>query len=367
MIAAILVGIPLLIFLIALLVVSTQPQFGSTPSREEKKAFESLENYDDGRFRNQILTEMNIKLGKMIRLMVNPPPLRSPQETIIPKEIDSLNIVNYQSAVPRLTWFGHSAFLLEINGKAILIDPMFGEHAAPFSFAGPKRYSSGLPIPVEELPQIDAIIFSHDHYDHLDHGSILQLKDKTIKFYAPLGLGSHLRKWGVAAEKIEELNWWDETTLANISLVCAPARHFSGRALFDRNQSLWCSWIIKTDSTKIYFSGDGGYGPHFKEIGNRYGPFDLSMMECGQYNEMWEAIHMMPEETVQAALDVKSKLLLPIHWGAFTLAYHQWTDPIERAVKAAAEKNMAITTPAIGESMLIGKAGFPQNAWWKNY
>lgn len=367
MVIALLIGIPVVIFLLALLLVSTAPQFGTSPSSEEKQAYVNLSNFEDGKFKNEMLTEMNMKFGKMMKFIFNPPPHRSPEKVIEPLKIDSLDIVAYQSPAPRLTWFGHSTFLLEMDGKVILIDPMFGDRAAPFSFVGAKRYSNGLPISIDKLPEIDAIILSHDHYDHLDHGSILKLKDKTDKFYTALGVGGHLRKWGVEAEKIEELNWWDQTVLDNIRLICAPARHFSGRALFDQNATLWCSWIIQTDSSNIYFSGDGGYGRHFKEIGEKYGPFDISLMECGQYNEQWRAIHLMPEETIQAAIDVRSKVVLPIHWGAFALAYHEWTDPIERAVKAGAHQGIGVVTPFIGESFQIGEPSFPSSKWWENY
>lgn len=363
-----LIGIIILVLLITVfLVINFSPQFGASPSKTEKARFEKLENFEDGEFVNQIETLMNIRFGKMISQMFGPSQNRKPSQSIETQQLDSLSIANYNHGPARLTWFGHSAFLLEINGKVILIDPMLGERAAPFSWMGPRRYSDELPIAIEKLPKIDAIILSHDHYDHLDYGSILKLKDKTSRFYTALGVGNHLVRWGVKPEMIEELNWWEETTLEDIMLACAPARHFSGRGMFDRNSTLWCSWIIQTDSTKIYFSGDGGYGPHFEEIGERYGPFDISMMECGQYNEQWHAIHMMPEETVQAAIDVKSKLLLPIHWGAFTLAFHEWTDPVERATNAAEAMGMAITTPAIGEPVYIGDTQFPDEAWWREY
>ena len=367
MIAAVIGIIVLVIVIATFLVITFSPQFGASPSREQKDDFEKLENYEDGKFVNQIETLMNIRVGKMLRQMFGSSENRSPAKNIDPLNIDSLDIINYRSAPARLTWFGHSAFLLEISGKVILIDPMLGERAAPFSWTGPKRYSDQLPISIEKLPEIDAIILSHDHYDHLDYESIINLKDKTKKFYTALGVGNHLVKWGVDPGLIEEMNWWDETALEDLNLVCAPARHFSGRSLFDRNATLWCSWIITSDSTNIYFSGDGGYGPHFKEIGKRYGPFDISMMECGQYNEQWQAIHMMPEETVQAAIDVNSKLLLPIHWGAFTLAFHEWTDPVDRVVREAARLKVPITTPFIGESLLVGNDQYPQESWWARY
>ncbi len=361
-------GILILVLLItAGLVLNLSPQFGKSPSASQKKSFEKLDNYQDGKFQNQIKTEMDIHLGKMIKGMFGPADNRSPVKTIETHKIDSLSLVDSKPKKARLTWFGHSAFLLEMAGQIILIDPMLGETAAPFSWAGPKRYSKELPIALHKLPAIDAIIISHDHYDHLDYESILALKDKTSRFYTTLGVGNHLIKWGVDPGKIVELNWWEESSFNNIRLICTPARHFSGRGVLDRNRTLWGSWIIQTDSTNIYFSGDGGYGPHFKEIGTRYGPFDISLMECGQYNEQWHAIHMMPEETAQAAVDVNSKLFIPIHWGAFTLAFHEWTDPIQRAIKEAKRLEINISTPAIGESFEINNSTFPNHTWWEQY
>ena len=223
-----------------------------------------------------------------------------------------------------------------------------------------KRYSGTFSLEREDLQEIDAIIISHNHYDHLNYKSIMQLKDRAKHFYVPTGVAQYLIKWGVSPSKISEHNWWDEVTFDNIKLVCAPARHFSGRSMTDRDRSLWCSWLILGQETKVFFSGDSGYAPHFKEIGDKYGPFDLTLMECGQYDTRWSAIHMLPEETVQAHIDVKGELLLPIHWGAFTLALHEWSDPIERVTKEAKRLGVNITTPQIGESITLKSKIIPQ-------
>lgn len=228
-----------------------------------------------------------------------------------------------------------------------------------------KRYSGTFSLERDDLQEIDAIIISHNHYDHLNYKSIMQLKDRAKHFYVPTGVAQYLIKWGVSPSKISEHNWWDEITFDNIKLVCAPARHFSGRGMTDRDSSLWCSWLILGQETKIFFSGDSGYTPHFKEIGDKYGPFDLTLMECGQYDPRWSAIHMLPEETVQAHIDVKGELLLPIHWGAFTLALHEWSDPIERVTKEANRLGVKITTPQIGESITLKSTNYPSSAWWK--
>lgn len=266
---------------------------------------------------------------------------------------------------PQVTWFGHSAFLLEIEGHRLLFDPMLGNRPSPVSWVGTKRYSTNLPIQPEDFPALDAIIISHDHYDHLDYNSIRRLKDKTKRFIVPLGVRRRLIQLGVPSEQITEHNWWDELSFKGLTLACTPARHFSGRGLFDRNSTLWCSWVIAGQHTKVFFSGDSGYGPHFKEIGSKYGPFDLTLMECGQYDERWSNIHMMPEETVQAHLDVGGKLLIPIHWAAFTLAYHAWNEPVERITKAAHALNVKIATPKIGEKVVLHTEHYPTHPWWR--
>ncbi|WP_212959027.1 MBL fold metallo-hydrolase, partial [Bacillus sanguinis] len=264
-----------------------------------------------------------------------------------------------------VTWFGHSASLLKVEGKTLLLDPMFGDASSPFPLFNSKRYSGVFSLEREDLQEIDAIIISHNHYDHLNYKSIMQLKDRAKHFYVPNGVAQYLIKWGVSPSKISEHNWWDEITFHNIKLVCAPARHFSGRSMTDRDCSLWCSWLILGQETKVFFSGDSGYAPHFKEIGNKYGPFDLTLMECGQYDPRWSTIHMLPEETVQAHIDVKGELLLPIHWGAFTLALHEWSDPIERVMKEANHLGVKITTPQMGESITLKSTDYPSSAWWR--
>ncbi|WP_442950971.1 MBL fold metallo-hydrolase [Paenibacillus sp. GSMTC-2017] len=266
---------------------------------------------------------------------------------------------------PRLIWFGHSAALLQMDELTILIDPMFGNAPSPVPFIGGKRFGRKLPMEPADFPHIDYVLISHDHYDHLDYNSIRALKTKVGHFIVPLGVGQHLRRWGVKPELITELNWWDEIELQGVKLACTPARHFSGRSMMDRDHTLWCSWTIHGKDARIFFCGDSGYGPHFKEIGERYGPFDLTMMECGQYDEKWAAIHMLPEQTVLAHEDVRGDVLLPIHWGSFTLALHDWDDPAKRVTKEAERRGVRITTPLIGESIAIGQGNYPRRRWWE--
>jgi L-ascorbate metabolism protein UlaG (beta-lactamase superfamily) len=240
---------------------------------------------------------------------------------------------------------------------------MLGPVPAPHPWLGSKRFNDTLPLAIERIPQLDAVIISHDHYDHLDFGSITKLKDRVNHFYVPLGIAAHLVSWGVSEEKITEMDWWESTNFDGIELVAAPSRHFSGRGVTDRFKTQWSSWVIKGKNDAVYFSGDSGYDTHFKTIGDKYGPFDIAIMECGQYDQQWPLIHMMPEETVQATIDVRGSLLLPIHWGAFKLGLHSWTDPAKRVSKAASEKQVNLTTPIIGETIVLGTKA-PSSEWW---
>jgi L-ascorbate metabolism protein UlaG (beta-lactamase superfamily) len=310
---------------------------------------------------------MGIRFGDMVSLfrdMLRRDSGRKPVQALTPEQV---NIQTFLAASePQLIWFGHSASLIRIQGKTLLLDPMLGKAASPLPFAGPKRFSQP-PISPEALPHIDAVLISHDHYDHLDYPTIKKLCGKTTKFFVPLGVAAHLRTWGVKETQIVELDWWNETTFEGLTFTCTPARHFSGRSLNDRFKTLWCSWVIQARDTKLYFSGDTGYGPHFKQIGKKYGPFDLTMLECGQYDKRWPNIHMQPEQTFAAHQDLRGKRLLPLHWGAFVLALHPWADSVERIQKAAAPSKTEVMTPKIGEIVSIKAAHYPKSAWWNEY
>lgn len=359
-------SICLIFLIIGFLFVSLSPQFGSNPSFEQKAEFEKLEHYSNGEFQNLIETNMDMDFGKAIKMLpefFKNDPSRAPDFDIPIVKIDSVDLTLPNQGT-RLIWFGHSAFLLQIDGKNILLDPMLGEVPAPHPMLGKKRFSKELPIEIEQLPSIDMILFSHDHYDHLDYGSVQKLMGKTEAYYVPLGLGSHLKAWGIHPEKIHEMDWWDELEVDGLKLAFAPSRHFSGRGLTNRFSTLWGSWVIHGKSDRIYFSGDGGYGPHFKDIGDRFGPFDFAMMECGQYNERWKEIHMMPEETAQAGLDIQAKVIMPIHWAAFSLAMHSWTDPIERVLKSAEGLKIPVYVPKIGSYINLDQNLETREEWW---
>lgn len=315
------------------------------------------------KYMNQIPTDVSFNPKDIIGLMTDYFKMKIKLRPVknLPIVLSNKNNESLES----VTWFGHSASLLKIEGKKLLLDPMFGDASSPFPVFNSKRYSGAFSLEHDELQEIDAIIISHNHYDHLNYKSIMRLKDRAKHFYVPIGVARYLIKWGVSPNKISEHNWWDEITFDNIKLVCAPARHFSGRSMTDKDRSLWCSWLILGQETKVFFSGDSGYAPHFKEIGEKYGPFDLTLMECGQYDTRWSAIHMLPEETVQAHIDVKGELLVPIHWGAFTLALHEWSDPIERVTKEANRLGVNIATPQIGEAITLQSKDYPTAAWWR--
>lgn len=362
----VIISICLILLIIGFLFVSLSPQFGGNPSSEQKAEFEKLGHYSNGEFQNLIETNMDMDFGEAIKMLpefFKNDPSRVPDFDIPIVKIDSVDLTLPNQST-RLIWFGHSAFLLQIDGKNILLDPMLGEVPAPHPLLGKKRFSKELPIEIEQLPSIDLILFSHDHYDHLDYGSVQKLMGKTQAYYVPLGLGSHLKAWGIHPEKIHEMDWWDELEVDGLKLAFTPSRHFSGRGLTNRFSTLWGSWVIHGESDRIYFSGDGGYGPHFKDIGDRFGPFDFAMMECGQYNERWKEIHMMPEETAQAGLDIQAKVIMPIHWGAFSLAMHSWTDPVERVLKAAEELKLPVYVPKIGSYINLDQNLETREEWW---
>ncbi|RJF37247.1 hydrolase [Pseudoalteromonas gelatinilytica] len=257
---------------------------------------------------------------------------------------------------------GHSSILAKVYGEYWLFDPVFSERASPFSFMGPKRFQP-TPISIAELPNIAKVFISHNHYDHLDKAAIKQLVDKTDSFYVPLGVENDLKKWGVDEQKVHSFDWWQEQNMANSQIVFTPTQHFSGRGLTDGNKTLWGSWAIKVNDKRFYFSGDSGYFAGFKEIGHRYGPFDITFIETGAYDKDWADIHMTPEQSVQAHLDLQGDVMVPVHNGTFDLAFHAWYDPLKRVAKKAGQEQVSLSTPLVGEVFKIQDTAIDK-AWW---
>lgn len=361
--------VAIVLFVIAFF--KTAPQIGESAIGQRLEEVESSPQFDNGKFHNSIPTVVDFPISKYFKVFyqfATNTRGREPEERIETFAFDADKWAERNEDEIMLTWFGHSSALIKIDGKTILADPVFGERASMFSFMGPKKFDYSHYMDVNQLPAVDLVIISHDHYDHLDYPTITQLKDKVKLFYVPLGVASHLESWGVPAENIKTFDWWDASNLnENIRLTFAPTRHFSGRGLSDKFTTLWGSWVIEGSSQKMYFSGDSGYFPGFKEIGDKFGEFDLALIECGAYNvEYWPDIHMQPEQSVQAALDVKAKIAMPIHWGKFNLAMHGWKDPIHRFNAAAKSNQLHTHTPIVGAVQII-PSEVNNQSWWEDY
>jgi L-ascorbate metabolism protein UlaG (beta-lactamase superfamily) len=352
----------ILAFALLTLWVLNLPVFGKHPSGERLQRIKNLSSYNDGEIKNLSLTPAKSDDVTYIQLMARI--IKGNKNAFPKKTLPHVKPDFALSDAPKLTWFGHSSYLIQVEGKNILVDPVFSERTSPFQFLGTRSFEGTNFIKPKDFPAIDLIIITHDHYDHLDYTSILKLKGKTKHFLTSLGVGAHLEYWGIAAHQISELAWGESTSaISNFNFTATSARHFSGRG-FKRNQTLWSSFIMQTKTNRIFIGGDSGYDKHFKEIGEKYGPFDLAILECGQYNAMWPFIHMYPEEVAQAAVDLKATILMPVHWGKFRLALHDWDEPIKRVVAKSEELNVKITTPMLGESFLINDA-LPTIRWWE--
>jgi len=301
------------------------------------------------RFSNNMLFNSNQTVPDKTLPEVRPPNI---QEFLEPT--DSIKFI----------WFGHSTILVNIRNTIVLVDPIFSPSASPFNFIVPRFQPPVLDL--QELPKIDVVLISHDHYDHLDMRTVQYLKDSVSKFIVPLGVPAHLRSWGVQDSQIIELDWWNSSDFFGVSFTSTPAQHFSGRqALFNIQKTLWSSWVVQSGDVSFYFSGDSGYDIHYKQIGERFGPLDLVFIDSGQYNVRWKGVHNLPEEAVQASIDLKGHYLVPVHWGMFNLAIHNWYDPIQESVEFSKKHNVKLMTPKLGQLISLEDQTMT-NDWWSN-
>jgi L-ascorbate metabolism protein UlaG (beta-lactamase superfamily) len=263
----------------------------------------------------------------------------------------------------RATWIGWATVLVEIDGERVLTDPIWSERCSPSTLVGPKRFHPP-PIALDELPKIDVVVISHDHYDHLDMTTIKALAARGAQFAVPLGIGAHLQRWGVPLERIHELDWNESIDIAGLTLTATPARHYSGRNPLHANETLWASWVIRGPKHRVFFSGDSGYAESFREIGAAFGPFDLTLIKIGASDPSWATIHMTPEEAVRTHRDVGGRVMIPVHWATFNMAFHSWGDPADRAVAAAKKAGITLVVPRPGEFVEPEAPRPAQVVWW---
>lgn len=326
--------------------------------------------YQDGKFYNaKVFEQPGLKktLEIAMRYFTEPAKDKAPKQAIPIEQVSRAQLAALPDNGLHFIKLGHSSVLLKVYGEYWLLDPVFSERASPFSFFGPKRFHQ-TPITIDELPDIDKVLISHNHYDHLDKVSIKKLVAKTKQFLVPLGVETDLQKWGVAADAIARFDWWQELQTDNALIVFTPTQHFSGRGIGDGNTTLWGSWVIKTAAGSIYFSGDSGYFDGFKQIGDKYGPFDIALIETGAYDNDWADIHMTPEQSVQAHVDLKGQVMVPVHNGTFDLAFHSWYEPLERVNTAARQAGVQLLTPVFGQQISLGSLGHHlevNTKWWR--
>lgn len=344
---------------------------GKNPAGEELKRIELLPNYRNGQFQNldttvQQTTAVNQKRKPRWTYLFKF--LKGQSKELLPSKpllVVNTDLVNSTFDKPTVIWFGHSSFLLKTGAANILFDPSFSGFAGPFKGAI-KAFEGSNVYDERDMPVIDALVISHDHYDHLDYLTVKRLRKKVKRVVVPIGVGSHFRYWGFPSEMITELNWNDSVRLTNgITITATPAHHRSNRT-FKQKKTLWASYVIRADGYKIFYSGDSGYSEHFKRIGLQYGPFDLAMMECGQYNVKWPQSHMFPQQTAQAALDVDAAMTIPVHWGKYAESEHAWNEPVNLLKKAADSLDVQVTVPLIGMPYTIGDV-IKMPDWWNDF
>lgn len=362
-------AILIVVIIIALVIIYTwifmkQPKFGRRATGKDLERIIKSPNYKEGSFQNihhtPDITE-GATYGKVMKDFLFNKSKRSKPASPVPSA--KTDLLRLDPAKDIVVWFGHSSYFLQLDGKTILVDPVFSGAASPVRITT-KAFKGADVYTPDDFPQIDYLFITHDHWDHLDYKTVKKLQPKIKKVITGLGTGSHLRYWGYDKDLVIEKDWNEEIKPdEGFTVNTTPARHFSGRG-FKRNQAMWLSFVLQTPSKKIFLGGDSGYDTHFKEIGEKFGPFDLAILECGQYNKYWKYIHTMPEETVQAGTDLKAANLMPVHWGKFSLSLHAWDEPIQRFVKESEAKKINIITPLIGEETDLNNIK-KFSKWWE--
>lgn len=346
--------------------VLSQPQFGAPMEGARLARAQANAQFRAGRFVNlepeapSDTSLLDYALRQLSGKEVREPPSPLPVVKVEPSALAAAPPASGLRAI----WLGHASTYVEIDGLRVLLDPVFAERVSPLP-VGPRRFHA-TPIALAELPPVDAVLISHDHYDHLDMATVQHLARRGSRFFVPLGIGAHLERWGVPAAQVEELEWWQSRSLGPVQIVCTPTRHYSGRGLGNRSSTLWSSWAVVGPKHRFFYSGDTGYGRQFKDIGERFGPFDLAFVKIGAYGpgNAWTDIHMTPEQAVQVLRDVRGRRMFPVHWSTFNLAYHDWDEPIRRTVASAASAKAELLTPKLGE-MVDADQAFESTRWWE--
>jgi L-ascorbate metabolism protein UlaG (beta-lactamase superfamily) len=353
-----------ILFILAFLIfifLSFSPVFGASPDKNSRVIIGNSKNFVTDKFFNLKSNYTNTSSlsdsfdnGSTLMSWISPPRDKNP--------IASLPTIQFHGNTlteGKFVWLGHSTLLMNTAGLIVMTDPVFNRASPVPIFGKPFTYEN--PINIDDLPKVNAVIISHDHYDHLDSKAIKDLSKIVDRFFVPLGVKAHLERWGVDADRICELDWHDSEDYKDVEFTLTPAQHFSGRAPGKLNSTLWGSWIVSSEKVKVYFSGDGGYSETFRKLGDRYGPFDIAFVEGGAYNADWSKVHVFPNETVQASIDLKANVLFPIHWSKFDLSIHPWDEPIIHITKEASRRNIKITTPMIGE--VFDLTNLPNHPW----
>ena len=334
---------------------------GKTPTAEKTDSYSRMSNFKNGKFINTIPAE-EPAFFKTLWEWIKGAQHTTPDSPLPVHQSVATELNAFPESGLRITWLGHSTTLIELDGVRILTDPVWSERSSPFSWMGPKRFFD-IPLALPDLPALDAVVISHDHYDHLDKPTVLHLAQTGVPLIVPLGVDARLESFGVDPSQVTALNWWEHTDIKGIRITATPARHFSGRGLSDRNRTLWAGFAFAGPQHNVYYTGDTGMCPEFKEIGNRLGPFDATLVEIGAYHRFWADLHLGPEQAVAAVQNARGGLLIPVHWGTFDLALHSWVEPAERLIAAAIECAAPIVVPMPGQS-ITPSAPPPLKRWW---